>query len=147
MQLYLDSASLDEVKAAHDLGILDGVTTNPTLIAKEKVDYAKRLAESGRYRAVVAAGLVSVAVLNTPAAGAAPASPMPTRATGRAMAAAAGAAGLNEMEASPADNASARTLNELVNEAAEHNAAQLRVLSGQPCTRITVLSPVRLWSS
>jgi transaldolase len=45
MQLYLDSASLDEVKAAHDLGILDGVTTNPTLIAKEKVDYSKRLAE------------------------------------------------------------------------------------------------------
>lgn len=45
MQLYLDSASLDEVKAAHDLGILDGVTTNPTLIAKEGVDYAKRLAE------------------------------------------------------------------------------------------------------
>jgi DnaK suppressor protein len=43
-------------------------------------------------------------------------------------AAAAGAAGLNEMEASPADNANARTLNELVNEAAEHNAAQLRVV-------------------
>jgi transaldolase len=45
MQIYLDSASLDEVKQAADLGILDGVTTNPTLIAKEKVDYSKRLAE------------------------------------------------------------------------------------------------------
>lgn len=45
MELYLDSASLDEVKAAADMGILDGVTTNPTLIAKERVDYAKRLAE------------------------------------------------------------------------------------------------------
>lgn len=43
-------------------------------------------------------------------------------------AAAAGATGLNEMEASPADNASARTLNALVNEAAEHSAAQLRVV-------------------
>ena len=38
------------------------------------------------------------------------------------------AASVNEIEASPADNASARTLNELVNEAAEHNAAQLRVV-------------------
>jgi DnaK suppressor protein len=38
------------------------------------------------------------------------------------------AASVNEIEASPADNASARTLNELVNEAAEHNAAQLRIV-------------------
>jgi DnaK suppressor protein len=38
------------------------------------------------------------------------------------------AAFVNEIEASPADNASARTLNELVNEAAEHNAAQLRIV-------------------
>ncbi len=45
MQIYLDSASLDEVRQAADLGVLDGVTTNPTLIAKEGVDYGKRLAE------------------------------------------------------------------------------------------------------
>ncbi len=45
MQIYLDSASLDDVKKAHDMGILDGVTTNPSLIAKEGVAYAKRLAE------------------------------------------------------------------------------------------------------
>lgn len=38
------------------------------------------------------------------------------------------AAAVKEIEASPADNASARTLNELVNEAAEHNAAQLRIV-------------------
>lgn len=38
------------------------------------------------------------------------------------------AASVSEIEASPADNASARTLNELVNEAAEHNAAQLRIV-------------------
>jgi DnaK suppressor protein len=38
------------------------------------------------------------------------------------------AAAVNEIEASPADNASARTLNELVSEAAEHNAAQLRIV-------------------
>jgi len=45
MQLFIDTANLDEIKAAHDLGVLDGVTTNPSLIAKENTDYAKRLAE------------------------------------------------------------------------------------------------------
>jgi len=43
MEIYVDTASLDEIKEANDLGILDGVTTNPSLIAKEGVDYAKRL--------------------------------------------------------------------------------------------------------
>jgi len=45
MDLYIDTANLDEIRQAHDLGVLDGVTTNPTLIAKEGVDYGKRLAE------------------------------------------------------------------------------------------------------
>ena len=34
MDLYLDSADLDEIRAARDLGVLDGVTTNPSIIAK-----------------------------------------------------------------------------------------------------------------
>ena len=45
MELYIDTANLDEIKRAHDMGVLDGVTTNPSLIAKEGVDYVKRLAE------------------------------------------------------------------------------------------------------
>ena len=45
MEIYVDTANLDEIKQAHDLGILDGVTTNPTLIAKEGIDYGKRLAQ------------------------------------------------------------------------------------------------------
>ncbi len=45
MDLYIDTANLDEIRQAHDLGVLDGVTTNPSLIAKEGVDYGKRLAE------------------------------------------------------------------------------------------------------
>lgn len=45
MELYIDTASLDEIKQANDLGVLDGVTTNPSLIAKEKTDYSRRLAE------------------------------------------------------------------------------------------------------
>ncbi len=44
MQIYIDTANLDEIRQAHDLGVLDGVTTNPSLIAKEKVDYGHRLA-------------------------------------------------------------------------------------------------------
>ncbi len=35
MRFFLDSANLDEIKEAADLGILSGVTTNPSLIAKE----------------------------------------------------------------------------------------------------------------
>lgn len=45
MELYIDTANLDEIKQAHEMGVLDGVTTNPSLIAKEKVDYGKRLAQ------------------------------------------------------------------------------------------------------
>jgi transaldolase len=46
MELYIDTANLDEIKEAADLGILDGVTTNPSLIAKEKgVKYHNRLKE------------------------------------------------------------------------------------------------------
>ncbi len=35
MQFFIDTANLDEIRAAQSLGVLDGVTTNPTLIAKE----------------------------------------------------------------------------------------------------------------
>jgi transaldolase len=46
MDLYIDTANLDEIKEANELGVLDGVTTNPSLIAKEKgTTYQKRLAE------------------------------------------------------------------------------------------------------
>lgn len=45
MQLYIDTANLDEIKQAAALGVLDGVTTNPSLIAKENTDYGKRLAQ------------------------------------------------------------------------------------------------------
>jgi len=45
MDLYIDTANLDEIRQAHEMGVLDGVTTNPSLIAKEGVDYEHRLAE------------------------------------------------------------------------------------------------------
>ncbi|MGD9791664.1 MAG: fructose-6-phosphate aldolase [Phycisphaerales bacterium] len=65
MEIYLDSASLNEVKQAHDLGVLDGVTTNPTLIAKEGVNYTKRLAEICE----VVKGPVSAEVIATDSVG------------------------------------------------------------------------------
>ncbi|QYJ17123.1 Transaldolase [Rubrobacter xylanophilus DSM 9941] len=39
MEIYLDSANLSQIEHAVELGILDGVTTNPTLIAKEGGDF------------------------------------------------------------------------------------------------------------
>ncbi len=45
MQLYLDTANLDEIKEIAQWGILDGVTTNPSLMAKEKGDYKMILKE------------------------------------------------------------------------------------------------------
>src|SRR4029453_5606593 len=36
MQLYIDTANLEEIREAASWGILSGVTTNPTLMAKEK---------------------------------------------------------------------------------------------------------------
>jgi transaldolase len=36
MKFFIDTANIDEIKEAADLGILDGVTTNPTLLAREK---------------------------------------------------------------------------------------------------------------
>jgi transaldolase len=36
MKFFIDTANLDEIKEAASIGILDGVTTNPTLLSKEK---------------------------------------------------------------------------------------------------------------
>jgi transaldolase len=37
VKFFIDTANLDEIKEAHSLGILDGVTTNPSLIAREGI--------------------------------------------------------------------------------------------------------------
>lgn len=39
MRIYIDSANLEEIQQAADFGIIDGVTTNPSLIAKEGRDH------------------------------------------------------------------------------------------------------------
>jgi transaldolase len=43
VKFFLDTANLDEIRKAADLGILDGVTTNPSLVAKEGADFEKRI--------------------------------------------------------------------------------------------------------
>ena len=37
MKFFIDTANLDEIRDAQDLGVLDGVTTNPSLMAKEGI--------------------------------------------------------------------------------------------------------------
>ncbi len=39
MKFFVDTANIDEIKKAKELGLLDGVTTNPTLAAKEKKEF------------------------------------------------------------------------------------------------------------
>jgi len=44
MKFFIDTANLDEIKRVKDMGLLDGVTTNPTLAAKEGGDFRKLIA-------------------------------------------------------------------------------------------------------
>lgn len=39
MKFFIDTANIDEIKQAHALGMVDGVTTNPSLVAKEKREF------------------------------------------------------------------------------------------------------------
>jgi len=45
MKFFIDTANLAEIKEAHDLGVLDGVTTNPSLMAKEGITGKQRILE------------------------------------------------------------------------------------------------------
>jgi len=45
MKFFIDTANIDEIKEAEALGILDGVTTNPSLVAKEGKDFLTILKE------------------------------------------------------------------------------------------------------
>ena len=43
MKFFIDTANLDQIREMQDLGIIDGVTTNPTLLAKEGADPVEQL--------------------------------------------------------------------------------------------------------
>ena len=50
MKFFIDTANLDQIKEAQDLGILDGVTTNPSLMAKEGITGTKNILQ--HYKAI-----------------------------------------------------------------------------------------------
>lgn len=50
MKFFIDTANLNEIKEAHDLGVLDGVTTNPSLMAKEGISGAEKV--KAHYKAI-----------------------------------------------------------------------------------------------
>ncbi|MEI4768920.1 fructose-6-phosphate aldolase [Psychrobacillus sp. FJAT-51614] len=45
MKFFIDTANFEEIKEAHAWGILSGVTTNPSLVAKENISFHDRLRE------------------------------------------------------------------------------------------------------
>lgn len=49
MKLFLDTANLEEIKTAASWGVIDGITTNPTLIAKEGRDFKQTIQEICSY--------------------------------------------------------------------------------------------------
>jgi len=45
MKFFIDTANIEEIKKANELGILDGVTTNPTLVAREGREFTSLIKE------------------------------------------------------------------------------------------------------
>ena len=45
MKLFIDSANIDEIKTAVSWGVIDGATTNPSLVAKEGRDFKQTVLE------------------------------------------------------------------------------------------------------
>ena len=65
MKFFVDTASLSEIQEAQDLGVLDGVTTNPSLMAKEGIGGAENVLK--HYKAIcnIVDGDVSAEVIST----------------------------------------------------------------------------------
>lgn len=66
MKFFIDTANLDQIREAHDLGVLDGVTTNPSLMAKEGISGKDNVLK--HYKAIceiVGEGDVSAEVIAT----------------------------------------------------------------------------------
>ncbi len=65
MKFFIDTANLNEIKEAYDLGVLDGVTTNPSLMAKEGIKGTENI--QAHYKAIcnIVDGNVSAEVIAT----------------------------------------------------------------------------------
>jgi transaldolase len=66
MKIFLDTANLDEIRQGVALGVVDGVTTNPTLVAKEGKPFREHILEICE---VVKDGVVNAEVVSTDTAG------------------------------------------------------------------------------
>src|SRR5690606_13834414 len=66
MKFFIDTANIEEIRSANKLGVLAGVTTNPSLVAKEGVSFVDRLKE---ITAEVTEGSVSAEVIAEDAEG------------------------------------------------------------------------------
>jgi transaldolase len=65
MKFFIDTANLAHIKEAHDLGILDGVTTNPSLMAKEGIKGEENILKHYADICALVDGDVSAEVLST----------------------------------------------------------------------------------
>lgn len=65
MRFFIDTANLDDIAEAKDLGILDGVTTNPSLMAKEGISGKKNVHQHYKKIAELVPGDVSAEVIST----------------------------------------------------------------------------------
>ncbi len=64
MKFFIDTANIDQIKEANELGILDGVTTNPSLMAKEGITGDKSIIAHYKKIAGIVDGDVSAEVLS-----------------------------------------------------------------------------------
>lgn len=65
MKFFIDTANLDQIKEAQDLGVLDGVTTNPSLMAKEGIKGEKKILKHYVDICKITTGDVSAEVIST----------------------------------------------------------------------------------
>src|SRR2546430_2179528 len=65
MKIFIDTASLQEIKEVNEMGILDGVTTNPTLMAKEGIKGEKAIADHYKAICEMVQGDISAEVTTT----------------------------------------------------------------------------------
>lgn len=65
MKFFIDTANLKMIQEAQDLGILDGVTTNPSLMAKEGISGQKNIIEHYKKICNIVDGDVSAEVIST----------------------------------------------------------------------------------
>lgn len=65
MKFFIDTANLDQIREAQELGVLDGVTTNPSLMAKEGISGAENIKKHYQAICEVVDGDVSAEVIAT----------------------------------------------------------------------------------